>query len=132
MKFFPEDASAVGHHVDVLFYLALTLTGIAFALVVGILIYFMIRYRAREGGKAYHTHGNSRKAILFTLFLALVVFLAIDVNLAYHDHFAWEKTWGKPPQGSPLLIEVQPQQFAWNIRYPGPDGEFKTLDDVIT
>ena len=129
---FPEDASAVGHYVDALFYLALTLTGIAFVLVVGILIFFMIRYRARKGGKAYHTYGNSRKAVFLTLLLALIVFFAIDVNLAFHDHFAWEKTWGKPPQGHPLLIEVQPQQFAWNIRYAGPDGEFKTQDDVTT
>ncbi len=49
MKLFPDDASAVGHYVDALFYLALTLTGIAFVLVVGILIFFAIRYRAKKG-----------------------------------------------------------------------------------
>ncbi len=132
MKLFPDNASAVGQYVDNLFYLALKLTGIAFALVVVILVYFIIRYKAKKDVKAHHTYGNSRNAVFLTLLVALIVFFAIDVNLAFHDHFAWEKTWGRPPHGNPLLIEVQPQQFAWNIRYAGADGEFKTPDDVTT
>ncbi len=132
MSLFPEDASAVGHEVDKLFYLALGLTGVTFLLVVAILVIFLIRYRAKAGRKAYYTHGSSRKAFLFTALLALTVFFAIDVNLAIHDHFAWEKTWGRLPNGNPILIEVMPQQFAWNIRYPGADGKFKTEDDITS
>lgn len=132
MNLFPEDASAVGHEVDKLFYLALGLTGVTFFLVVAILVIFLIRYRAKTERKAYYTHGSSRKALLLTMLLALTVFLVIDVNLAIHDHFAWEKTWGRLPKGNPILIEVMPQQFAWNIRYSGADGKFKTEDDITS
>ncbi len=31
-----------------------------------------------------------------------------------------------------MQIEVTAEQFAWNIRYPGPDGQFGTPDDVVT
>jgi cytochrome c oxidase subunit 2 len=65
--------------------------------------------------------------------LALVVFLLIDVNLAYQDHAAWEAVWGAPPSAAEALhVEVMPEQFAWNIRYAGPDGIFRTADDVTT
>lgn len=132
MSLFPFDASAVGHEVDKLFYLALKLTGFTFLLVVAVLLYFAIRYRSRKGGRGYYTHGNSPKALGLTLFLALIVFVGIDINLAVHDHFAWEKTWGRAPRGNALRVEIQPQQFAWNIRYAGPDEEFKTEDDIVT
>lgn len=129
---FPFDASAVGREVDNLFYLALSIISIAFVLVVGILAYFILRYRARAGNHGYYTHGDSRKAVTVTILFALVVFFAVDVNLAIHDHFAWEKTWGKPPRGDAVLVEVMPQQFAWNIRYAGADRQFGTPDDIVT
>ena len=130
---FPPDASATGHWVDGLFYLALWLVAVAFAAVVGSVGYFLIRYRARPGRRAYYTHGDSRNALLVTLGLALAVFLLIDVNLAYHDHWAWEAVWGSPPSAAESLrVEVMPEQFAWNIRYAGADGLFRTADDIVT
>jgi cytochrome c oxidase subunit 2 len=133
VKLFPEDVSAAGFVVDKLFYLALFLIGAAFLLVAASLVYFLVRYRARAGRKAYYTHGNSLKASGLTAALALTVFFAIDVNLAYHDHFAWETLWSRPtdPQTA-LRVEIMAEQFVWNIRYPGPDGKFGTADDVTT
>jgi cytochrome c oxidase subunit 2 len=55
------------------------------------------------------------------------------VNLAFHDHVAWEKAWGSPPDPKEALrVEIMPEQFAWNIRYAGTDGLFRTADDVTT
>ncbi len=130
---FPVDISTTGYRVDRLFWLALWLTGIAFALVVGALTYFLICYRARSDRRAYYTHGDSHGAISLTGGLALLVFLLIDVNLAYHDHAAWQAVWGAPPSAKEALrVEIMPEQFAWNIRYAGPDGVFRTADDVTT
>ena len=62
-----------------------------------------------------------------------MVFLFIDVNLAYHDHQAWDAVWGSPPRAADALhVQIMPEQFAWNIRYAGPDGIFRTSDDVTT
>ncbi len=133
MAIFPQDVSATGYWVDRLFYLALTLTGVAFLLVAIILLYCLVRYRQTPNRKARYTHGDSRLARRLTIGFACLIFLAIDVNLAVHDHFAWEAAWGRPPDPREALrIEVMPEQFAWNIRYAGADGRFRTADDVTT
>ena len=119
--------------MDRLFYLALTLTGVAFLLVALILGFCLIRYRHRPDRRAVYTHGDSRLARWLTIGFACLIFLVIDVNLAVHDHFAWEEAWGKPPSPTQALrIEIMPEQFAWNIRYTGADGTFRTADDVTT
>ena len=128
---FPEDISVNGHWVDHLFWLATGLTAVAFALVLGVLVYFLVRYRARPGRLALYTHGNSKGALTLTLLLAAIVFLGIDVNLAWQDHHAWEAMWGNPPDESEaVVVQVMPEQFAWNFRYAGPDGAFGTDDDI--
>jgi len=133
MSLFPQDVSVTGLWVDRLFYLALTLTGIAFLLVAIILGFCLIRYREQPGKRAHYTHGDSRMSRWLTIGFACLIFLAIDVNLAVHDHFAWEEAWGRPPNPKEALrIEVMPEQFAWNIRYAGADGRFRTADDVTT
>jgi cytochrome c oxidase subunit 2 len=130
---FPEDISPSGYLVDQIFYWATYCTGIAFAVVVAALIYFMIRYRHRPGHRAHYTHGNSRAALTLTLVLAAVVFFGIDVHLAVRDHYAWEAVWGSPPdENEALRVQVYAQQFAWNVRYPGIDDQFGTDDDVVT
>ena len=130
---FPQDVSVTGHVVDQLFWLATGLTGTVFVAVVGALGYFLFRYRARPGQRVLYTHGDSPRARGLTIGLALLVFFLIDVNLAYHDHKAWEVVWGAPPSTRDALrVEIMPEQFAWNIRYAGPDGRFRTSDDVTT
>lgn len=130
---FPVDISVAGHGIDELFWLAFTLITVAFTAVLAALGFFLLRYRHRAGRVAYYTHGESRGALLLTLFLALLVFVGIDINLAYHDHLLWESMWGRPPSAAKALrVEIMPEQFVWNIRYAGPDGVFGTADDVTT
>lgn len=130
---FPKDVSLQGHWIDDLFYLGLWLTATAFVAVLGILVVFLIKYRSKPGKTGYYTHGDSKKALWLTLALAFLVFIAIDINLAIHDHRAWEAVFEKPASsGEPLRVEVLAQQFAWNFRYAGPDGKFKTSDDITT
>jgi len=132
-SWFPTDVSTTGSQVDRLFWLALRLTGVAFLLVAGILAWCLIFYRERPGQRATYTHGDSRSARWLTIGFAVLIFLAIDVNLAIHDHWAWEEAWGSPPDPAiALKVQIMPEQFAWNIRYPGPDGKFRTADDVTT
>ncbi|MFN0118471.1 MAG: cytochrome c oxidase subunit II [Elusimicrobiota bacterium] len=131
---FPIDISTTGYLIDNLFWLATYLIAVAFTLVLIALFYFLIRYRSRPSHKAYYTHGTSRQALFVTLGLALAVFLLIDVNLAYHDHKAWEKIWQPTNKHNAevLKIQVMPEQYAWNVRYSGVDGIFNTPDDVVT
>ncbi len=130
--FFPVDVSAAGHWIDGLFFLAFGMVAITFVLVIGILGLFLFRFRAQEGRKGAYIKGETTKARVFTIIFAIFIFIVIDMNLAFHDHIAWEHAIGGPIQGTPLKIEILAQQFAWNIRYTGPDGEFNTQDDIVT
>jgi cytochrome c oxidase subunit 2 len=130
---FPPDASANGLWVERLFWLGFWLTASAFLVVVAILGYCVWKFRAAPGRRAHYTHGESRVARWGTALFAVAVFVLFDVNLALQDHRAWEAMWGTPPQADEALrVEIMPEQFAWNIRYAGADGVFRTGDDVTT
>jgi len=132
-SWFPPDISTTGFWVDRIFFVALSLTGAAFLLVVGILAGCLLRYRERPGRQALYTHGDSPLARWLTIGFAVFIFFAIDVNLAFRDHRAWEEAWGSPPDPAlALKVQIMPEQFAWNIRYAGQDGIFRTADDVTT
>src|SRR5690348_16644309 len=70
-----------------------------------------------------YTHGNNKLEALWTsatrlLFLGLAL---ISTKIWAGAHF--DKA---PPDAIP--IEVMAKQFAWNFRYPGPDGKFGRTD----
>lgn len=129
---FPKDVSLNGHKIDELFYRTLAETGIAFLLVLGILIYFMFRYRERSGHLPLYTHGNRWPHLFLTLFLAFCVFFFIDMHLANLSSKVWDDFHAKMPTQDALQVRVLAQQYAWNIQYSGKDGQFDTPDDVIT
>lgn len=131
-NWFPERISQVAKEIDDLFWYATAWTGTTGLVVLGILAAFLILYRARKGRLPFYTHGNTRGAMILTLSLAVVVFIALDLNLAYHDHLVWESMFGRPPESSKALrVQIMPEQFAWNIRYSGADDTFNTADDIV-
>jgi cytochrome c oxidase subunit 2 len=130
---FPPDASSNGKGVDELFWLATTLTGIAFVLVVAILVWCVVAYRARPGRRAAFDHGDSRGAKVVTAVFAACVFLGLDVVLAMKDHEVWGRMYGDRSSldaRNSLTVQCLAKQFEWYFRYPGPDGKFGTDDDV--
>lgn len=38
---------------------------------------------------------------------------------------------GVPDAGEPVVLEMTGRDFRWHLRYPGPDGELHTADDVL-
>ncbi len=124
----PDQASTVAADVDNLFYIILWITSIVFVLVFALLIAFMIKYRAKEGGKAIHSHGNNRLEIAWTITPALIL-----VFLAILSQNVWSDMKGVVPnEEESLVVMVSPRQFQWDIRYAGADGEFNTPDDITT
>ena len=127
------DVSRDGWRAEALFWYTTLLCVIAFALVAFALVYSSWKYRARPGVKALYTHGTDRKSFAVTGVLAALVFVTIDMNLVRVSQIdVKEYTYNWPTSPDTLRIEVMPQQWAWNIRYAGPDGVFNTPDDVVT
>lgn len=129
---FPEDISTNGHLIDgVIRYIDLVLA-IFFSIVVGAIVFFIFRYRSRPGHKAVYETGNTRVYVIATMLMGMLVFFSID---AVVEHMAFrdlkEVFWNFPTGPDVMRIEVMPQQFAWNIRYAGPDNDFATEDDIV-
>ena len=123
---FPELVSTYGGHIDRLFLIILGITGVIFVLVEGALLYFLIRYRRRDGRRAFYIHGNTLTEIIWT-----VVPAGIMLYLAFGSQRVWSMIQGPPPAHQ-VELEVKAEQFAWNIRYAGPDGKLNTADDLET
>jgi cytochrome c oxidase subunit 2 len=126
----PPGASEIAPKVDHLYNVIFWITGVTFVGVQGLLLYFCIKYRRRPGGKPGYTHGNNTAEIIWTVSPALVL-----VFIAFYQFAAWKEAKISPPDPKdPNVVTIQTfaQQFAWNFRYPGPNGQFGDGDDLAT
>ena len=121
----PVKASTFTGPIDGLFLAILIITGIAFVLVEVGLIWFIVKYRARPGRKAFYTHGNTRAEVIWTTIPAVTM-----VALGLISNHYWVQMKGRnsiPPNAYPIGIHAK--QFEWQITYPGADGQLGTGDD---
>lgn len=131
-------ASTYGYRFDDLFALVTALCGVSFIIVILLLMVPCLRDRASKGAKATFDHGTSLKDKRLTASVSVAVFLILDawvLIVAMHD--LREGYWNIPAAGDEryedaVKVEVLGQQWAWNFRTPGVDGEFGTADDIIT
>ncbi|MBI3323965.1 MAG: cytochrome c oxidase subunit II [Candidatus Omnitrophica bacterium] len=123
---FPPAVSSYGVQIDRLFVIILWITGAIFVVVEGALLWFLIRYHHRANASAAYVHGNHRAELIWTIIPALIV-----GGLTCSSQKVWSQIQGTPPPHQ-LEIEVKAEQFAWNIRYAGPDGRLGSADDVET
>ena len=122
----PEAGTEIAGRVDGLFYLILFITCAILLLVFLTLAWFLVRYRARPGGRAIFSHGNVRLEILWTVIPALIV-----VALGVLSRQLWAQIKEEfPSEASAFVVEVRPRQFQWDVTYAGADGKFGTPDDI--
>ena len=136
-------ASTYGHLFDSLFLIITALIGVSFVIVLIMLLVPVIRDRDRKfgdgSGKASHRasfdHGASLHDKRFTAIVSIIVFLVLDASVLYITMKDLRTGfWNIPAPDHPKVVKVQVlgQQWAWNFRTPGVDGEFGTADDIIT
>ncbi|MFQ5750677.1 MAG: cytochrome c oxidase subunit II [bacterium] len=123
LDWLPQNVSTYGGEIDKIFYVIYYITTTVFFLVAASMIYFLIKYRYKEGRKAKYSHGNNTLEIIWTsaTFIAMIV-LAL----------ASKPLWSKIKQDVPptdIVVQVTGKQFNWEILYPGPDKIFGTEDD---
>lgn len=121
----PKDVSVNGYRIDDVIQYTDTVITIYFGIVVLSLIYFIFKYRARQGHKAVYDKGNTKKHVAMTVAMGLLVFFSIDVvieSMSFKD--LKEAFWNFPKGNDVIRVEIMPQQFEWNFRYPGSDDRF--------
>jgi cytochrome c oxidase subunit II len=122
----PELISAHGAAVDEQFVLTLIISGIVFFLAQAALGYLLWRYRARGTERATYWHENVKLEITWTTATAVLF-----IGLAFRGVLVWANYVSQDAPANVLTIEVTAQQFAWNIRYPGVDGQFGRTDPAL-
>jgi cytochrome c oxidase subunit 2 len=119
----PESFSTFTGDVDAIYYVILWITGIVFVITEGLLVYFVLRYRHKEGRRATFDHGSSRMEVAWT-----VVPLMIVIWIGVASKGVWDRMKRDVPDNAMEVI-VTAQQFEWQVTYPGLDGVLGTEDD---
>lgn len=139
--------------IDTLYKLVAILGLIVFIAVEGMLIWSMVKFKARKGRKAAQIHGNTKLEIGWTVgaavilvFITAVTFIQlsgiidpdksdIDANgqpIASSDGILFASTNQKrPPGGDALNIRVDGQQYVWRFQYPGPKPVAAYVEMVV-
>jgi len=129
----PIDASAEGHRIDWLIGVTNGITGVLFLAMTAWILIASLKHGEKH--EARYDHGTSKRSMFIALGMAGSVFVVVDGNLfvnstmdletVYHNFEEAEK------DPSSVRIEVNAHQWAWDLRYPGPDGKFNTKDDIV-
>src|ERR1700722_7635894 len=121
----PVLASEHGQQVD---NLIIYVPWLMMALFVGWFAYFvyaLFRFRRSRNPKADYIGVRNHASNYIEVIVAVVeavILLFVAVPL-------WAKTVDKfPEEKDSTVIQIVAQQFAWNVRYPGKDGEFGAQD----
>jgi cytochrome c oxidase subunit 2 len=147
----PRDMSQHGHRIDWLIDITTVFTLILFLIMCAWMTIAYVKHT--NGAVAEYDHGSARKQILKAGILSTVIFIWVDGNLFYNSmkdlseaywnydgatangwHFAeaeGESEAAIKHEGT-LRIEINAHQWAWDARYAGPDGQFRTEDDIVT
>jgi cytochrome c oxidase subunit 2 len=118
----PRNVNMFGHEIDFIFYVILWLTGVTAVAVFSVMIYFIVKYRARPGVPAIHSHGNNALEVIWTT-IPVFIFLA----LAIYGNEQWTQMRLRTPPAEAIPVAVVGEQFGWNVRYPGPDGKLAKM-----
>jgi cytochrome c oxidase subunit 2 len=125
MDWLPPAASSYAADIDKIFYVILVVTGVVFVGVEATLLFFLFKYRGREGRKAAYIEGSNKAEVIWTVTPAIFI-----LGLAFASHSVWPSV--KNPDRFPsdaLEFAVRAEQFEWNFTYPGADGVLGTGDD---
>jgi cytochrome c oxidase subunit 2 len=148
--FTPESGgSQNANDIDTLYKLTLYIGIVIFLLVWGVLIWSLVKYRARRDGVAHQIRGNTPLEVGWTIGAAAILVVLTVVTFLYLDdienppasgpnglkadaaQFASVDQPNPPTSGGPTLtIHVNGQQYIWRYDYPGT-GLFSYAEMVV-
>lgn len=127
-KFLPVNASAHGHDIDQLITYIHILMLVLFVGWGSFYVYTLIRFRAKNNPKAnpdgVRSHASSYVEGLVAL-CEVVLLIAFSIPL-YSRAVS-----NLPKESESLVVRVVAEQFAWQIHYAGPDGQFGKTDPKL-
>jgi cytochrome c oxidase subunit 2 len=109
------------------------MVGVLFVIMCAVIVWACLMHRDGRH-RARYEHGVGRRHLVFTALISAIVFFGVDGTLLYDSYVDLDEAMWKFPRADqhPIAIEIYAQQWAWNVRYAGPDGVFNTPDDIVT
>ncbi len=130
----PPDASVDGWRIDWLLKVTMFFVVVLFVIMTIWIALACLRYG--KGHTAEYDHGDGKKQVTFALGLSAVIFFVVDgnlfVNSTWDTHTAFWDFDRAEKHPNRVRIEINARQWAWDVRYAGPDGTFNTEDDIVT
>lgn len=126
---FRKAATEHGQNIDSMFIVTTVLTTIVLVLMHILLLGFSYVYRLKPNRRAsFYPHNNTLE-IIWT-----VVPFVVLTSLIIYGSVIWKRIFDVPEdlKNSAIQIEVLGEQFSWQVRYPGPDGEFGKRNFKLT
>ena len=124
----PENISTYGSRIDAVILLVFWIVGIWFVAVLGVLLFFAVRYRRGAHPRAAYVPARSWRAMAVVL-VPCAVILVFDLVIETASSRAWHLIKIDMPPAD-LTVRVIGKQYAWTIVHPGPDGALDTADDI--
>ena len=155
--FLPESGGSPNAEGIKTLWILLSILGlIIFIGVEGLLIYSMIKFKARKGATAAQIHGNTQLEIGWTVGAAVIlIFITVFTFIKLGDiknpaasqidqqgqpvastsspdsnlYAATDQP--APPKGASMNIRVDGQQYVWRFKYPGSEDVFSYVDMYV-
>jgi cytochrome c oxidase subunit 2 len=124
----PVEASAHAAQIDKMTVLTHWLMAVLFIGWGAYFIFVLVRFRAGANPKASYEGVKSHAAsyiewLVAGVELVLIVAFAIPAWASRVDAF--------PQENQATVVRVVAEQFAWNVHYPGSDGQFGRIDPKL-
>ena len=91
----------------------------------GFFLYALVRFRKSRNPVANYSGVKSHASSYLEIGVAVgeaILLIGFAIPL-------WAARVGAaPPESQALVVQLTAEQFAWNVRYPGPDGKFGRTD----
>ncbi|MGH9679412.1 MAG: cytochrome c oxidase subunit II [Candidatus Acidiferrales bacterium] len=121
-------ASTYAHSIDHLFLLIAALVGFWLIVAEAVLIFFVFKYRAKDGRPTRHITGEEKDLHRWITIPHMLVILC-DIAIVIPAIVVWYNIKQAMPPAD-RTVRVIAQQWAWSFQEPGPDGILDTADDV--
>ncbi|HTC62981.1 MAG TPA: cupredoxin domain-containing protein [Candidatus Saccharimonadales bacterium] len=119
----PTPISTIAPGIDGQFNETMWFTGALFLSSQFVLAFFVWTSREGKDRKSKYWPGGPWPLVGF----AIVVVGMEILTLTFVGSKVWAAVYMTPPDPDSMQVDVAAEQFAFNFRYPGPDGKFGTI-----
>jgi cytochrome c oxidase subunit 2 len=128
-RYLPEVASEHGAGIDVMLFYLLATTGTLVVIGHLVLGYFVFRFsRAERASGSLPGPGAQR---FWSVAPAILMSLLAEGGVLVLGIPVFGQLYTQDPPEDAVVVEVTGEQFTWNVRYPGRDGQFGRTDPAL-